>query len=638
VVAERVLVIDDSAEVREVIRELILEPAGYLMLSASDGKDGLRVALDGKPDLIILDEQMPGMTGVQILQTLREQGLHIPVIFMTCHGSEELAVQVFRLGALDYVIKPFEPEEMTRAVERALDRSKARQGQHVAQLEEANQQLRRQVEALNTLAAIGRSVASLLDLDTVLTRVAEAAAFLTQAEEGLLLLAEKGSGDLVLRAAKNVDKKVARQLRIRVQDPLAGRVMESGEPLIVADERTKVATGYLVSSLIYAPLRAPDKGTIGILGVTNRESRRSFTAYDVHLVSTLADYAAMALENARLYGQAETERQKLQAVLRETTEGVIILDPRLCILLCNPAAAAALGLSVSIAGREALEVISHLPLRELLLAAAKDKRPLRAEVEGGGGKVYSAQLAPVEEVGYVLMLQDVTRFKELDRVKSEVVSTISHDLRTPLTTVQGYVSLLEKAGPLNDQQRNFVVEAQKGIAHITKLIDDILELGRIEAGYDLEMEPLHLESLIETVIKKFQTPAKEKKLQLRWMRHHLPLIRGNPRRLRQALENLVDNAVKYTLEEGWVAVEAVEDDGHIVVRVADSGIGIPLEDQPHIFERFYRVQTAQSEQAKGTGLGLAIVKSVIEKHGGRIWMESRPGKGSVFTFILHTME
>ncbi|HEC33283.1 MAG TPA: response regulator [Chloroflexi bacterium] len=637
---ERILVIDDSAEIQEALRGLVLEPAGYRVLVASDGVEGLRSVLEERPDLIILDEQMPGMTGIQILMALREHDLRTPVVFMTAHGSEDLAVQAFRLGVRDYIVKPFEPEEMAQAIERALDEIRLRRERDrlVAQLEEANRRLQQQIQELNTLYSIGRSVTSLLSLETVLTRVVEAAVFLTRAEEGLLFLAEPATGELVLRAAKNIDEKRARGLRLRVQDSLAGQVMRSGEPLLVVSGQPKVATGYLVRALIYAPLRMPERGVIGILGVTNRETDRPFTTHDVRLLSTLADYAAVAVENARLYEETETGRRKLEAVLRETEEAVIILDPQLSVLLCNPTASAVLELPADVIGRSAPEVISQPSLRELLRAIVKAGRTLRSEATVRNDRTYNVQLTPVEGVGYALMMQDITHLKELDRIKSEFVSTVSHDLRTPLTTIRGYVDLLEKVGPLNDRQRVFVEQVRESIAHITDLISDLLDLGRIEAGYDLAMEPLHLEGIIDAVVEEFLPLAEEKQQELRWKRHSLPLIRGNPRRLRQVMENLLSNAVKYTQEGGWIAVEATEDDGHVVVRVADNGIGIPLADQPYVFERFYRVQTADIEEVEGTGLGLAIVKSVIEKHGGRIWVESRPGVGSVFTFVLHAME
>lgn len=633
---ERVLIIDDSKEVRDVVCDVVLKPGGYQVLSTGNGKDGLRMILEEKPDLVLLDERMPGMTGLEILKALRERGIQVPVIFMTSFGSEGLAVQAFRLGARDYLIKPFEPEEMEQAIERVLaeKRLRAERDELTRRLQRANRRLERQLQEMSTLYAIGRSVISQLDLEVVLTRVVEAAVFLARAEEGFLLLVEEESGDLILRAAKNLDDGTVRELRMRVEDSLAGEVVRTGKPIVIGEGPSKVVTGYLVNALAYIPVHAPDRRVIGMLGVTNRQATRTFTDHDVQLLSTLADYAAIALENARLYEEAETERRKLEAVLQETAEGVIVLDTHQRVLLCNPTACEALGLPNDVVGRPAAEVITNRSLQEVLRAAPKLRRTLRTEVAVRDGRTFNAQLSPVEGVGFVLMMQDITHLKELDRIKSEFVSTVSHDLRTPLTTILGYVSLLDRVGPLNEQQQEFVQKVKRSIENITNLISDLLDLGRIEAGYDLEMEPLRLEEVITEAVEAFRPMAEEKQQELRWEQRELPLVNGNPRRLRQVLDNLLSNAIKYTQEGGWVAVEAYEENRHIVVRVADNGIGIPLEDQPYIFERFYRVESEETEDIQGTGLGLTIVKSVIERHGGRVWVESQPGAGTTFTFVL----
>jgi two-component system NtrC family sensor kinase len=183
----------------------------------------------------------------------------------------------------------------------------------------------------------------------------------------------------------------------------------------------------------------------------------------------------------------------------------------------------------------------------------------------------------------------------------------------------------------------FVDRIRTSVADITDLISELLDLGRIEAGYDLEMEPLQLEEIISDVVDELQPLAAEKDQTLSWNGKTLPPIQGNPRRLRQVIENLVGNAIKYTDRGGQITIKSRDDGDHVVVRVSDNGIGIPLADQPYIFERFYRVESEETEDIKGTGLGLTIVKSVVEKHGGRVWVESRPGAGSTFTFVLPTM-
>ncbi len=628
---KRVLVIEDSPETQQLLAELVLEPNGYRPIAALDGEEGLRLALEEHPDLIILDMQLPKMSGIEVLEALRQRDVDIPVIFATVRESLELVVQAFRLGARDYVIKPFGPQEMQEAIQRAFATARVNE-----EREQLTQQLQRQLQELNAVYAIGRSVTSLLDLNRVLNRVVEAAVYVADAEEGMLLLLDNESGELYLRAAKNVDEKVVRSLRVRTDDSAAGRALRTDRAVLLTGKQAKVATGYLVKALLYLPLRVPERGVIGVLGVANRESERSFSERDIFLLSALADYAAIAIENARLFETVEIERAKLEAVLREAQEVIIVVDKDNNILLCNTAARATLDLiEADLLRRPIGEAIPHPALREMFAQVCETGQAAHNEVSLKDGRTFNAQLTPVEGVGWVLMMQDITHLKELDRVKSEFVATVSHDLRTPLTTIQGYIELLPRVGPLNAQQQEFIHRAHESMEAITELIGDLLDIGRIEAGFDLEMVPCDLRQIIEDAVRELRPRAGRKRQELRWQPPEtLPLVQGNPLRLRQVVDNLLNNAVKYTQEDGWITVSAVEDEGHVVVHVADNGIGIRQAQQPYVFDRFYRVESDETADIKGTGLGLAIVKAVIEKHNGRVWVESRPGGGSVFSFVL----
>lgn len=231
-------------------------------------------------------------------------------------------------------------------------------------------------------------------------------------------------------------------------------------------------------------------------------------------------------------------------------------------------------------------------------------------------------------------MQDITHLKELDRIKSEFVSVVSHDLRSPLTAILGYVELLSRVGPINEAQSEFIRRVQNNVHHIAALINDLLDLGRIEAGFDQEMESYYLSALVRDVVEGVRPTSEEKNqtLELK-LAPHLPPNWGNPLRLRQAINNLVGNAIKYTPKGGTVVVETQQEADQIVMRVCDSGVGVPLADQPYIFDKFYRAE-AVADSHRGTGLGLSIVKSVVERHQGRVWVESELGKGSTFSVVL----
>jgi two-component system NtrC family sensor kinase len=304
---ERILVIDDSAEIRSFVRETVLEPAGYIVMTAPDGQSGLERALSERPDLIMLDVNMPRMTGIEVLEALRRDEVSIPVILMTFYGSESVAVQAFRLGVKDYIRKPFEVEEILQAIERALKESRLQREREILlqRLETTNKQLEQRITELATLYAVGQSVTSLLDLDKVLNRVVEAAVYIAGADEGSLLLVDEETQELYLRAAQGMGERQAQGFRLKLEDSLVGSVVRTGEPLLATGsletgERLKVKTGYLVGSLLYAPLKVKG-GVIGVLGVANRTPSRQFGQDNLFRLTSLADLAAIAIENARLH-------------------------------------------------------------------------------------------------------------------------------------------------------------------------------------------------------------------------------------------------------------------------------------------------------------------------------------------------
>jgi signal transduction histidine kinase/CheY-like chemotaxis protein len=315
---EKVLVIDDEKDAAQLMTENVLRPHGYSYIIAHNGEEGLRLALEKEPDLIITDLRTPRMSGLEILEALQAEGCEIPVILITLHGSEETAVQAFRLGAKDYIIKPFKVEEMLEAIDRALAKKRLT---HKG-MTDVDRQLERRVKELNILYGVGKSVTSLLDLEKVLNRIVEAAVFVTGAEEGSLMLVDKDTGELYLRAARNLGEKFARGFRLKVEHSIAGQVVKTGQPILqgTQDEETlKVKTGYLVKSLVNVPLKAKDE-VIGVLAVNNKLSSRPFTDNDVHLLSALADYATIAIVNAQLYEETKRWSEELEHKVEARTQ------------------------------------------------------------------------------------------------------------------------------------------------------------------------------------------------------------------------------------------------------------------------------------------------------------------------------
>jgi len=622
--------VDDSRDVRDFFADLVLRPAGYKVITASNGSDALQITREQHPDLIIADYQMPGLTGIELKKALVSEGDHTPLILITAEGSEHIASKATLAGVAGYLPKPVNSDVLLAAVEQALNNQRVRRD-HAATLKT----LEKRVQQLETLQAIGRALTGSLNLDQVLGRVVEAAVNVTGAEEGSLLLIDDQTGELFMRAARNFDDQFVRTFRLRSEDSLAGQVIRTGKPVIIgADSPKKIKTAYLVHSLVYVPLRLQER-VIGVLGVDNRQSGRSFVEADFVPLSTLADYAAIAIENARLYSHTDAERNKLDTILQETEDGVIVVDESDRLILINRSARNAFNLNgADPAGTAIQDVIHNHDVNELFNRTGGNTQRNRAEITLEDGRVLNAHVTLIAGVGRAVVLQDITHLKQLDKIKSEFVTTVSHDLRSPLTAIVGYVELLARVGPVNEQQTEFIRRIRVSLQAITTLISDLLDLGRIEAGFDTQKEPTNLPMLIRYAVDGLMAKAETKGQHLLIeLPEVAPPVYGNPIRLRQMAANLVDNAIKYTPDGGMVKVQMQEAEDQEILMISDTGIGIPLADQPYVFDKFYRSSNV-SQDIIGSGLGLSIVKSIVENHGGRIWVESQPGQGTRFTVVL----
>jgi PAS domain S-box-containing protein len=377
-----------------------------------------------------------------------------------------------------------------------------------------------------------------------------------------------------------------------------------------------------ISDCLFPPLRSGDiaktvegalKKSLRIGDWTRREVRRTTASLE----------------------QRVNELQKLETILDHIDDGVIIMDNKENLLLVNPASRLAFGISKeeNVSGKKALELIPHPDLRTLISLDRSNPNQYH-EICFDDDRIFNAQIAPIPGIGVAVTMQNITYLKQIDHLKSEFVSTVSHDLRSPLTAILGYIELLDRVGPLNDQQKEFVHRIHTSVQSITALINDLLELGRIEAGISGQNEIVPLDVILKFTLDNFGVQIAEKKIKVQ---SNIPAevfpIYGNPVRIRQMFDNLIGNAVKYTPVDGEINTSFSTEENQVIFRISDTGVGIPPADQPHIFEKFYRGSNVPAKVG-GSGLGLAIVKSIVENHHGRIWVDSVHGKGSTFVVVF----
>lgn len=626
-----ILVFSEKASVyQELVQVLPAETVTVHLATLTALRDALPA-----PEATLVLLHLSAVNDTEALTLVDERAAGASLVIIT---AESPTVSQFNMllehNVQALIAYPFQAEQVRAILTRALERAERQASQRYLKdnLTRVNRQLNQRLQEINAIYTVGKSVTSSLDVEEILARIVEASVNLTQAEEGFILLTDNGK--LYLRVSKNMNAELAQRLCVEASDPIARQVIRSGRPTML-QRSTKIATGYLVRALLYVPIQSPGRGTIGVLSVVNLERNQAFTENQLFTLSAIADFAAIALENAQLFAAVEAERSRLSAILEHAAEVILVTDMDNRLWLWSDSAAENFAIKPDARGQKVIDYIENIGVRELFARLGEDQTLVHNEVDLEDGRVFNAQLSSIDHIGRVVVMQDISHLKELDRLKSEFVSTVSHDLRTPLTTIQGYVELLERAGPLNEVQRDFIGNALRSLNHITELISDLLDIGRIEAGYDLEMCPFCINDVIQQSVDAHAVLLEQAELFTVLDIPDEPLwIHGNARRIRQVLDNLISNAIKYSRPGGPVKVTAQRGTDYVIVSIEDQGIGIPLEEQPKLFERFYRAHTPEVEDISGTGLGLSIVKSVIEKHKGRVWVRSYPGKGSTFAFIL----
>jgi two-component system phosphate regulon sensor histidine kinase PhoR len=354
---------------------------------------------------------------------------------------------------------------------------------------------------------------------------------------------------------------------------------------------------------------------------------------------------------------ADQSPRNMRALIASTSDEIIALDQDFRVLDLNPAAGVALGYrGDQVIGRKCMEVLhcqnlnrmalcgtSSCPLTRVLQKNAPlSNEELMIGTEQGHICEVSTSVTPmvIDDVCCaVFIARDMSALKVANRVRSNFVSMVSHELRTPLNSVHGFIDLLVQGhmGELSEEQRMYLGYAQEGVQQLVSIVEDILFMTRSDLGqFDIKQEEVQLHMLVRQVISSFQPQAHKAEVELKQdVSADLPLLHADPQRMKQVLNNLVANAIKFTPPGGTVTINAVRHNkDFVMLSVIDTGYGIPVEDRPHIFERFYQSNHSQQSKMGGYGLGLSIAKLIVEQHGGTMSFDSIVDKGTTFCFLL----
>ena len=502
----------------------------------------------------------------------------------------------------------------------------------------------------------------IIELDETLRRLVAKIAAILQAEKCLFMLFDKDSGELVAsKPAIGFTDEELKHLRVRATQGVSGEVFRDGRPIIVrdacADKRTYKENVALLNirNSASVPLtvekrdddnRIIDTNVIGVLHVFNKRYDGDFTDEDIHLLQRLGRNATAVIENAQAFRDVVEEKQELEQVIESVYSGLMLVDREGRVIQMNAFAREMFDVANTAAlGGNYKEIIEDPKARGLIERILECSEDFTEEItinSHAGKKIYQAQATIVREetgrAGTVIIFNDITDIRNIERMKTAFVSTVSHELKSPLTSIKGFISTLltdEDGYYDRDTVRGFYQIIDRECERLIRMINDLLNVSRIEAGHALELypEPVDLLPLIQKVMTVQKSYTEKHQINID-VDDDLPIIVADEDKIDQILTNLISNAIKYSPMGGEITVSAHRDGKGVMFAVKDQGIGIPTEHLPRVFEHFHRVDNRNTRQVGGTGIGLTIAKHLVEAHGGRIWVESDPGKGSTFWFTL----
>ncbi|EFO80592.1 multi-sensor signal transduction histidine kinase [Oscillochloris trichoides DG-6] len=527
--------------------------------------------------------------------------------------------------------------------------------QATADLERSSDDLRRARDQAEVLYKIARLLSVTLDEEQLLTQSLHLIAAHIGAQRGGMMLLDPSSGRLVYRTSLGQAQTSGTAWVERGQG-LAGWVMEQRQAAIIPDTtrdpRWQVRSKYdtQARAVLAVPIML-EQEALGVLLLIHDQVGH-FTPEHAQLATAAASQAAAALAKAQLYRyiseqshhlgivarQREEEASTLLAMLRSIGDGVVVSDRNGTIQIINPAAEAILGITAeAFRGRP----ISELPGVPAQLSAADAESRLQkfAVAERTVRSHYADVIASNGEIlGGVVVYHDMTREEIADRLKTELMATASHELRTPMTSIRGFVDMLMLGtfGEVSATQREPLRVIKNNVVRLVVLIDELLDMSRVEAGEArLRREELDLAEVLRDVIAVLTSQFREREIELHVdFQEGLPHVVADRQRIEQIAVNLIGNACKYTPRGGTVWIGMHNGNGELRVDVRDTGVGISEEAKSHIFTPFYRADNPLRDEVGGTGLGLSITQRLVELHGGRIWFESEVNAGSTFSFVL----
>jgi len=647
-------------------------PAGNASSHIADGPDGIERLYTYSPIArinwgVVVSRPTSAAFGTQIIlqQITQVAAATFVLIGLFFWGMLSLRVikPIEQLAPISEAIgmnQPISPEERGQILKMSTRRDQI--GHLIRSILRMESSILDRMKEQSTLLETSAAVVSSLDLQTVLDRILEQMGRLLDVQMCAIIALDEEHGAFRIRASRGLSKRFTEQLSILPSEPdsVTMRALHAKEPIFVSDTETDPtyvvrrvsarAEGY--RAILAVPLNTQHAPPTALL--VFHPVPHEFSYNEIQLLSSFANQAAMAIENAILFERSDMRLQeqsrRLEALIQSMEDGLILSDLKGKVVYANRRISDLSALTPEeLSGTPVDQVLARIvanaqdtsranqEIREILGKKSKRKGEIALEINN---KVVHLRLEVFyvtdrqdTPIGHGLIVQDITADRELDRMKSSLVSTVSHELRTPLAAIKGYASTLLAEDVEWDcaSQREFITVISNETDRLSNLVNNLLDLSRIEAGsLRLSREECHINEMIQRAAKQALHNGNRFEVEIE---PGLPRLYADPPRLESILRNLIENSVKYAGAEAVIRVAVKKDKGNVVFRVSDNGPGIPPEEAKRIFDSFYRVDDSFSRIASGAGLGLAICQGLVRAHGGEIWVEPQAVGACIAFFI-----
>jgi len=604
----RILLIDDDKSYCRLVSIALGESgqcARFVVCAAHSLSDGLELLKKGSFDLVLLDLNLPDSQGLDTFDSIHSVSGQMPVVMVTGLEDEETSIEAIKRGASDYLVKGSDSfgSVLYRTILYALERKKSEEALRLSEINFRN--------------IINKSPDAVIVTD----------------EAGIILFANPAVEAVF---GWNCEGLLGKVFEHPVQAGLTGEI-----------ELGRKCGGKAVAEMhvVETAWQGKTARLVSLRDITQQKAdQEKMTKYRDNL-------KALVRERTE---KVDAEKELLSVTFSSMGDGVIVVDPEKRIVLFNRVAEVLSGWEFEQVQDRELDELFRLAderTRERLESTVdKVLRSSKAELGGdfevllamdGREHPISSKAAPIcrgdgSISGIVMVFRDVSREREIERLKQDFISSVSHELRTPLTSIKAYTeTILNDPDMSEETRRQFLEIIDDESNRLATLIEGLLEISRIDSGtMTIRREPVDVGALARQVVTALQALAKKQSVCLELaIEDDLDILQGDGDRIESALINVVNNAIKFTPPGGRVSVSVSRQAEELVIRVGDTGMGIPKESLARIFDRFYRVYHP-GKHIQGTGLGLAIVKKIVTMHGGRIEVESEVDKGTTFTMFF----